>query len=117
VVSMVDVLGKPANDLFTWADMRLVGDPDALEAVLQGWSGSGVKNQLRRLVNIRQPRQNNHLRRTVQAGTGRARGSGTGDLRDDGAEANERRYQDAPGSPKRGRDGGRNQNRGSGYYN
>jgi len=44
---MVDLLGILSKDLFTWAETHPVGDPDALEAVLQGWSPSGVYDQLR----------------------------------------------------------------------
>jgi len=62
-VSMVDLLGNLANDLFTWAETHPVGDPDALEAVLQGWSRSGVNDQLWRLLKIHQQRQDIHLRR------------------------------------------------------
>jgi len=51
-----------------------VGDPGALEAVLQGLSRAGVNTQLWRPLNIHQQRQENHLRRVEQAGTWRARG-------------------------------------------
>jgi len=63
LVSMVDLLGSLANDLLTWAETHPVGDPDALEAVLQGWSRSGVKTKLWRLLSIHQERQDRHLRR------------------------------------------------------
>jgi len=46
LVSMVDLLGSLSNDVFTWAETYPVGDPDALEAVLQGRSRSGVNDQL-----------------------------------------------------------------------
>ena len=115
LVFMVDFLGSLANDLFIWAQTHPVGDPEALEAVLQGWSRSGVNDNLWRRLNIHQRRQGVHLRRVEQAGTWRARGSGTGDRRDDAGGANETWYRDAPGSPERGTGGGGNQNWGSGY--
>jgi len=86
-----------------------VGDPEALEAVLQGWFRAGVNDQLGCLLNIHQQRQENHLRRAEQAGTWRARGSGTSDRREEAAGANETWYLDAPGSPQRGTGGGGNQ--------
>jgi len=46
LVSLVDLLGSLSNDLFTWAETHPVGDPEALEAVLQGWSRAGVNDQL-----------------------------------------------------------------------
>jgi len=76
-----------------------VGDPGALEEVLQGYSRAGVNDQLWRLLNIHQQRQENHPRRMEQAGTWRARGSGTCDRRKEAAGANETWYPDAPGSP------------------
>jgi len=88
LVSMVDLLGILSNNLLTWAETHLVGDPDALEAVLLGWSRSILNDQLWSLLNIHQQRQENHLRRVEQAGYCHARGSGTGDRREDPAEAN-----------------------------
>jgi len=99
LVSLVDVLRSLSNDLFTWAETHPVGDPGALEAVLQGWSRAGVNNQLWCLLNIHQQLHENHLRRAEQAGTSRARGSVTGDRREEAAGANETWYRDAPGSP------------------
>ena len=69
LVSLVDVLGSLSNDLFTWAETHPVGDPEALKEVLQGSSRAGVNDQLWRLLNIHQQRQENHLRRAEQAGT------------------------------------------------
>jgi len=109
LVSLVDLLGSLLNDLFTWAETHPMGDPDALEAVLQGWSRAGLNDQLWRLLNIHQRRQDNHLRRAEQAGTWRARVSGTGDRREEAAGAIETWYRDAPGSPQRGTGGGGNQ--------
>jgi len=54
---MVKVLGSLSNDLFTWAETNPVGDPDALEAVLQAWSRAGMNDHLWRLLNIHQQRQ------------------------------------------------------------
>jgi len=102
VVSLVDFLGCLSNDLFAWADTHPVGYPEALEAVLQGWSRTGVNDQLWRLSNIHQQCQESLLRRAEQAGTWRARGSGTGDQREEAARASETWYRDAPGSPQRG---------------
>jgi len=115
LVSMVDLLGILSNDFFTWAETHPMGDLDALEAVLQGWSRSGVSGQLWRLLNIYQQRQESHLGPVEKAGTWRARGSGTGDRRDDAAGADETWYRDAPGSPQRGTGGGSKQNWGSSY--
>jgi len=109
VVFLVDLLGSLSNDLFTWAETHPVGDPEALEAVLQGWSRAGVNDQLWRLLSIHQERQQNHLRRAEQAGTWRARGSSSGDRREEAAGANETWYRDAPESPQRGTGGGGNQ--------
>ena len=89
LVSMVDLLGSLSNDFFTWAETHQVGDPDALEVVLQGWSRSGVNDELWRLLNIHHQRQEIYLRWVEQAGTWRARGSGTGDRREGAAGANE----------------------------
>jgi len=116
LVSMVDLLGSFSSDLFTWAETHPVGDPTALEAVLQGWSRAGVNDQLWRQLNIHQQRQENHLRRVEQAGTWRARGSGTGDCREESAGANETWYRDSSGSPQRGTGGGGSQTWRSGYY-
>jgi len=117
LVSLVDLLWSLSNDLFTWAETHPVGDPEALEAVLQGWSRSGVSDQLWRLLNIHRQRQEKHLRRAEQAGTWRARGSGTGDRREEAAGAHEAWYRDAPGSPQRGTGGGGNQRwPGSSWY-
>jgi len=116
LVSMVDLPGSLSNDFLTWVETHSVGDPDSLEAVLQGWSRSGVNDQLWRVLNIHQKRQENHLRRVEQAGIWRARGSGTGDLREEAAGANETWHRDAPGSPQRGTGGGGNQTWGSGHY-
>jgi len=109
LVSLVDFLGSSSNDLFNWAETHPVGDPEALEVVLQGWFRDGVNDQLWRLLNIHQQRQENHLRRAEPAGTSRARGSGTGDWREEATGANETWYPDAPGSPQRGAGGGGNQ--------
>ena len=109
LVSLVDLLGSLSNDLFTWAETHPVGDPEALEAVLQGWFRAGVTDQLGCLLNIHQQRQENHRRRADQARTWRARGSGTSDRREEAAGANETWYRDAPGSPQRGTGGGGNQ--------
>jgi len=117
LVSMVDLLGSLANNLFTWEETHPVGDPDALEAVLQGWSRSGVKDQLWSLLKIHQQRQENHLRRVEKAGIWRDRGSGTCDPQDDGARAYATWYRDAIGSPQSGNSGGGNPNWGGGYYN
>jgi len=114
LVSMVYLLGSLSSDLFTWAETHPVGDPDALEAVLQGWFRAGVNDQLWRLLTIRQQQQDNQFRRVEQAGSWRARGSGTGDRREEAAGANETWYRDAPGSPQRGTGGGGNQTWGSG---
>jgi len=46
LVSLVDLLGSLSNDLFTWAETHPVGNPGALEEVLQGWSRAGVSDQL-----------------------------------------------------------------------
>jgi len=116
LVSMVDVLGSLSNDLLTWAETHPVRDPDALEAVVQEWSCSGVNAQLWCLLNIHQQRQENHLRRVKLAGTWRARRSGTGDRREEAAEASETWHRDAPERPQRGNGGGGNQTWGSGYY-
>ena len=116
LVSIVDLLGSLANDFFIWAETHPVGDPDASEAVLQGWFRSGGNDQLWRLLNIHQSRKDTHLRRVEQASTWRARGSGTGERRDDAAGANKTWYEDAPGSPQRSTGVGGNQNWGSGYY-
>jgi len=116
LVSVVDLLGSLANDIFTWAETHPVGDPDALEEVLQGWSRSGVNEQLWRLLNIHQQRQDGHLRRVEQSGTWRARGSGTCDSRDTASGASETWYRDARGSPQRGTGGGGNKSWGSGHY-
>ena len=75
-----------------------------------------MKDQLWRFLNILQRRQESHLRRVEQAGIWRARGSGTGDRRDDAARGNETWYRDAPGRPQRVTRNGRNQTWGSGYY-
>ena len=109
LVSLADLLGSLSNDLFTGAETHPVGDPEALEAVLQGWSRAGVNDQLWRLLNIHQQRQEEHLLRAEQAGTWRARGSGTGGRREEAAGAIETWYGDAPGSPQRGTGGGGNQ--------
>jgi len=92
LVSLVDFLGSLSNDVFTLAETYPLGDPEALEAALQGWSRAGVNDQLWRLLNIHQQRQENHPRRAEQAGTWRARGSGTGDRREEAAGANETWY-------------------------
>jgi len=89
---MVDLLGSLSNDLFTWAETHAVGDPNALEAVLQRRSRFGVNDQLWGPLNTHQRRQANHLRRVEQADTWRARGSGTGDRREEAARANETWY-------------------------
>jgi len=68
-----------------------------------------VNDQLWCFLNIHQQRQESHLRRAEQAGTWRARGSGTGDRREEAAGANETWYRDAPWSPQRGTGGGGNQ--------
>ena len=78
LVSIVELLGSSSNNLFTWAETHLVRDPGALEAVLRGWSRAGVNDQLWRLLNIHQQRQENNPRRAEQAGTSRARRTGTG---------------------------------------
>jgi len=109
LASLVDLLSSLSNDLFTWAETHPVGDPEALESVLQGWSRAGVNDHLWRLLNIHHQRQENHLRRAEQAGTWRARGSGTGDRREEAAGANETCHRDAPGSPQRGTGVGGNQ--------
>jgi len=109
LVSLVDLLGSLSNDLFTWAETHPVGDPEALEAVLQGWSRAGVSEQLWRLLNIHQQRQENLLRRAKQAGTWCARGSSTGDRREEATGSNETWYRDASGSPQRGTGGGGSQ--------
>jgi len=44
LVFLVDLLGSMSNDLFTWAETHPVGDPEALEVVLQGWSRAGVND-------------------------------------------------------------------------
>jgi len=117
LVSLVDLLGSLSNDFFTWAETHPVGDPGALEAVLQVWSRAGVNDQLWRLLNIHQQRQQSDLRRAEQAGTWRARESGTGDRREEAAGANETWYRDAPGSPQRGTGGGGSQTcRGNSWY-
>ena len=87
-VSLVDLLGSLSNDLFTSAETHPVGDPEALEVVLQGWSRAGVKDQLWRLLDIHQQRQGSHLLRVDQAYAWRARWSGSGDLREEAAGAN-----------------------------
>jgi len=115
LVSLVDLLGSLSNDFLTWAETHPVGDPGALETLLQGWSRAGVNDQLWRLLNIQQQQQENHFRRVEQAGTWRARGSGTGDRREEAAGANETWYRDAPGSPQRGTGGGSNQTWGSSW--
>jgi len=46
LVSLVDLLGILSKDLFTWAETHPVGDPEALEVVLQGWSRAGAIDQL-----------------------------------------------------------------------
>jgi len=66
---MVDLLGSLSNESLTWVGTLPVGDPDALEAVLQGWSRSGVNDQLWSLLNIHRQRQENHLRRAEQRDT------------------------------------------------
>jgi len=109
LVSLVDLLGSLSNDLFTWAETHPVGDPVALEAIRQRRSRACVNDQLWSLLNIQQQRQENHLRRAEQAGVWRARGSGTGDRREEAAGANQTWYRDALGSPKRGTGGGGNQ--------
>jgi len=86
-----------------------VGDPEALEVVRQGWSCAGVNVQLWRLLKIHEQRQENHPWRAEQAGTWRARGSGTGDRREEAAGANETWYRDAPGSSQCGTGGGGSQ--------
>jgi len=116
LVSMVKVLGSLSNDLFTWAETNPVGDPDALEAVLQAWSRAGMNDHLWRLLNIHQQRQENRRRRVEQAGTWLTRGSGTGDRRKGAAGANETWHRDASGSPLRVTGCGGNQTWGSGYY-
>jgi len=116
LVSMLYLPESLAKDLFTWTETHAVGDPDDLEAVLQGWSGSCVKEQLWRLLEIHQQQQDSHLRRVEQARTWRARGSETGYRRDEAAGANETWYRNAPGSPQRGTSGGGDQKWGSGYY-
>jgi len=108
LVSLVDFLGSLSNDLFTWAEAHPVGDLEALGVVLQCWSRAGVNDQLWRLLKIHQQRQENHLRREEPACTWRARGSGTGDRREEATGANETWYRDAPGSPQRGTGGGGN---------
>jgi len=78
-------------------------------------SRQGVNDHLWRLLNIQQQLQGSMLRLVELAGTGRARGSGTGDLRDDSAGAHETNDRDAPGSPQRGTGGGGNQTWSGGY--
>ena len=109
LVSLVDLLGSLSNDLFTGAETHPVGDLGALEAVLQWWSRAGVNDQLWSVLNIHHQRQESHLRRAEQAGTWRARESGTGDRREEAAGANETWYLDAAGSPQRGTGCGGNQ--------
>jgi len=75
--------------MLAWADAHPVSDPNALEQVLHLWSRSGLNEQLWSLLRMHQQRQNNHLRRSEPAGTWRTRGSGSGDRREDGAEAGE----------------------------
>jgi len=116
LVSMVYFIGSLSNDLFTLAETHPVGDPGALETVLQGWSRAGVNDQLWRLLNIHQQRQENYLRRAEQAVAWRARGSGTGDRREEATGANETWYRDAPGSPQRGTGGGGNQKWGHSWH-
>jgi len=116
LVSLVDLIGSLSNDFFTWAETHPVGDPGALEAVLQGWSRAGVNGQLWRRLKIHQQRQENHLRRAEQAGSWRARGSGTGDRREEAAGDNETWYRDASGSSQRGTGGGGNQTWGGNSY-
>jgi len=101
--------------MLAWADAHPVSDPNALEQVLHLWSRSGLNEQLWSLLRMHQQRQNNHLRRSEPAGTWRTRGSGSGDRREDGAEAGETFYGDAPGRPQRGSGGGGTQYWGSGY--
>jgi len=115
-VSMVDLFGSLDNDSIAWAEIQSLRNPNPLEAVLQGWSRSGVNDQLWRLLNIHQQRQKKHLRRTEPAGNWRDRGSGTGDRREDGAGAAEKWSRDAPGSPQRGTSGGGPQDWGSEYF-
>jgi len=88
-VSVVDLLESLSNDVFTLAETHPLGDPDALEVVLQRLSRSCVNDELWRLLNIHQQRQEHHIRRAEQAGTWRTRGSGTGARPEDAAKANE----------------------------
>jgi len=69
LVSMIELLGSLSSDLITWAETHPVGDPGALEAVLKGWSRSGVYGQLWRMLDIYHKRHENHLRRAEKAGT------------------------------------------------
>jgi len=112
-VSLVGVLGSLSNDLLTLAETHYVGDPEALEAVRQALSRSGVNDQLWRLLNIYRQRQENHLRGAEPAGTWRARGSDTGDRPEEAAGASETWYCEAPGSPQRGTGGTGSQTWGS----
>jgi len=113
LVSLVALLESLSKDLSPWAETHPVGDPEALKAVLQGWSRVGVSDQLWHLPNIHQQRHDSAHRRVKQAGTWRARGSGTSDPQDKAAGSKETWYRAAPGSPQRGTGGGRKQNRGS----
>ena len=114
-MSVVKLLYILASDMLTWAEAHSVSDPNALEQVLPRWSRSDVNGQLRTVLSMHHQRQNNYLRRSEPAGTWRTRGSGSGDRREDGAEAGETLYGDAPGKPQRGTGGGGTQYWGSGY--
>ena len=68
-----------------------------------------MNDQLWRLLNIHQQRQDAYFRRLDQANTWRARGLGTAERREGAAGANETWYRDVRGSPQRGTGGGGNQ--------
>ena len=85
LVSMVDLLGRLANDSFTWAETHQVNQSNALEAGLQGFSRSGVSDRLWHLLSIHQQRQDRPPPVDGDGRSGSARGSGTSDRRIDAA--------------------------------
>jgi len=100
LVSLIHLLWSLANELLSWAETHPVRDLEALEAVLEGCSRLGDNDQLWRVLNIEQQRQDSSLRRVEQANIWHARASGTADRRDDTTGANKIRYRDTPGSPQ-----------------